>query len=388
MHDKLGRDKKHLKQPTICPPSTIALRLARFEMALCESDDGLVSCCLDMSEMLDEEGMPGRGVEEGSRIPSLALKSEEERSYLNQNIQISITSLNWQQRISLLERVFHPSNPSLDEGELHVVRAIILSDWKQIDTTARVALSGAFTSLCSFLGSSETFDFRITILCLQCLAAFLSRHPRSVNLHHISSLLAIITIMSQRIQLQPTSSQSAHLYTGLTRLTTILLRSFRPQVARYHHILLPTLQTLLHNLFTTYPASPSSPSPISSLTTTHATAYARLLTLLCDPSPSSVAPPLRKQRHNQHGLVDQTRRAKSITGEHMQYLIASYCRYQLDGKLEPEVKAALSPALWVVLDCIEQRTLRAMGESMDDAGRGIFRALYAEYTRAKEGRSR
>ena len=357
-------------------------------MSLCDGDDGLITCLLAVSGMLDHGKWRTAAVESGELEYSFPLQFVEERTLLRCSMHEALSSLDWQQRGQLLTHVVKSEDKPLRQGELVLIRAIFLSDSKAIQDVAREALGDAFMWLCDQTISDKEIDAQDSLLCLQCLAAFLYRHPRLVTSRHIPSLLCAITLQSQRLQPHVGLESTPNLYTALTRVATTLLRTFRPRVARYHHILLTTLQSLLHNLFTPYPSDLMAFPATSSLTSTHATGYARLLTLLCDPTPSAAAPPSKYNNSKNSGLVDQVQRAKAITGEHMQYLLASYCEYQLEGKLQPGMKEALRPALWVVLDCVEQGTLRAMGASMRDAERSVFRALYGEYNRAKEAKGR
>ena len=75
-------------------------------------------------------------------------------------------------------------------------------------------------------------------------------------------------------------------------------------------------------------------------------------------------------------------------GQYMPSLISEYCSCSLVGKLQPEMKTKLDPALWVVLDVIEPEVMKSMNESMDEDSQSIFRALYGEYKRSKVSRDR
>ena len=52
----------------------------------------------------------------------------------------------------------------------------------------------------------------------------------------------------------------------------------------------------------------------------------------------------------------------------------------------PEVKTALNPGIWAVLDVMQQEIMRTMNAAMDGASRSIFKALYQEYRRVGGGR--
>jgi nucleolar pre-ribosomal-associated protein 2 len=65
----------------------------------------------------------------------------------------------------------------------------------------------------------------------------------------------------------------------------------------------------------------------------------------------------------------------------MQYLVMEYARCQLQGQLPPEVKTALMPGLYAVLDVMPQDLMRGMNAAMDSSSRAIFKGLYEDYQR-------
>lgn len=86
-----------------------------------------------------------------------------------------------------------------------------------------------------------------------------------------------------------------------------------------------------------------------------------------------------------HSLNDPTKIAKSIAGQHLHYLIMTYCEYQLKGRLTQEVREKLRPGIWAVLDVISQETMRVMNAGMDKAGRAVWKGLYEEWRRDGRG---
>lgn len=120
-----------------------------------------------------------------------------------------------------------------------------------------------------------------------------------------------------------------------------------------------------------------------SLGKAHAAAYARLLTTLCSPTVSAVA----KSRNNtRQDLNDETKKARSIAGQHLPYVIMDYCTCQLKGRLLPEVRTALGPGLYAVLDVMQPELMRTMNAAMDSTSRSVFKALYEQYRRLGNGR--
>ena len=228
------------------------------------------------------------------------------------------------------------------------------------------------------------------------------------NQYQVDDLLTTLTLMTASnaptFTTMPNNSPAA-IYQRLCSLTSLLLTRHRKRLGGRYHILLPLLQGLLRCLFRPIPLPASSKHPqirhhhppwltansAATTTTTEplaaksATQFTRLLTLLCDPTASSV-----KQRYSRRaaastssaaGLTDDTKKAKSIAGQYMQYLVMEYARCQLQGQLPPAVKAALMPGLYAVLDVMSRDLMRGMNAAMDSSSRAIFKGLYDDYQR-------
>lgn len=113
----------------------------------------------------------------------------------------------------------------------------------------------------------------------------------------------------------------------------------------------------------------SDPNKLSKDSSVHLT---RLLTSICDPTPSSV-----KRSHNP--LTDETKKARRVAGEYMQYFIAEYASCKLDGRIEAGAKEGLMPGLYAVLDVMGREVMRCMNAKMDASRRAIFKGLYEDW---------
>ncbi len=167
-----------------------------------------------------------------------------------------------------------------------------------------------------------------------------------------------------------------------------MLAIHRKKLGGRYHLIVPALQGLLRLLFIPYVTNSASleqrSAGVFSLGVTHAAAYARLLTMLCSPTVSAVS---RSRKHNsRQELNDETKKARSIAGQHLPYLIMEFCTYQLKERLLPEAKAVLNPGLYAVLDVMQPEVTRTMNAAMDSASRSIFKALYEEYRRFSRGK--
>lgn len=170
-------------------------------------------------------------------------------------------------------------------------------------------------------------------------------------------------------------------FSGLCRIFSMILVMHRVKLGGRYHLVVPALQGLLRCLFVSYSSTSAtfaSGEHVSALGEAHAAVYARLLTTFCDPSVSAVTRPGKASRR---GLMDETKKARRIAGQHFQYVVMEYCHCQLMGRLQPEVKAALAPGLYAIVDVMSHESMRTINEAMDSSCRSIFKALYEEHGR-------
>jgi len=242
------------------------------------------------------------------------------------------------------------------------------------------------------------------LICLENTKTVLELHPGIVNQDIIDSVFSSIanaasstSTTSATLPIETKQAiPAAAIYSQLCGLLGLMLARFRRRLSDRHHLLLAALQSLLHCLFFTsansnrttqtplqatssasFTASlPSwllaSPSPLPS---TSAQGFSRLLSSICNPTTSAA------RSRNTNSLNDETKKAKRIAGQHMQYLVMEYARCTLDGQLRPEVKECLVPGMYTVLDAMSRDLMRSMNAEMDPSSRAIFKGLYDDWTR-------
>jgi nucleolar pre-ribosomal-associated protein 2 len=172
------------------------------------------------------------------------------------------------------------------------------------------------------------------------------------------------------------------IFSSLCQLFHRLLVVHRTKLGGRYHLILPALQSLLRCLFISYRKNEGSIRTMSesyALDEAHAAAYGRLLTTICHPTASAVR---RPRKRSQPALNDDTKKARSIAGQHLQYLMMEYCACQLHGRLKPEMKAALTPGLHAVFDVMSPDVMRTIHAAMGSSSQSIFKALYEEYRRS------
>lgn len=231
-------------------------------------------------------------------------------------------------------------------------------------------------------------------LAAECLDLILRSHPRAVsqwNIDHLLSSVSSIIVTSSSFEDRLMSSDSVDtVYIRSCRLLGRLFGLYRQQLGGRYHLIVLALQNLMAALFAPtrkrqrrhdHPVVPNGQSRLHSpLTASHAVHFSRLLSSLCDPTVSAVSRP-SQAGPGRDALVDQTKRAKHIAGQHLRILVQSYTRCMLDTPAPPEIRAALAPGLYAVLDAMAPETKRALNASLDMSSRAIFKTLHEDYTK-------
>ncbi|CRG89679.1 DNA repair protein RAD50 [Talaromyces islandicus] len=243
-------------------------------------------------------------------------------------------------------------------------------------------LSSLCTAVTNVIQDSETveqFSFAA-----ECLDIILRLHPRGVSQYNIDKCLSAVSttisnVSSTENSRQVSASFASTIYTRLCRVLGTLFGLYRQQLGGRFHVLVPALQSLLKALFA--PSRKRKRSATSTLASAlgvpHAVMFSRLLSSLCDPTVSAVS----RAGAGHDGLVDQTKKAKLIAGQHLRIVIESYTANMLDGPISAEIKAALAPGLYAVLDAMSTETKRALNASLDVSSRAIFKTLHDDYVR-------
>lgn len=209
-------------------------------------------------------------------------------------------------------------------------------------------------------------------------------HSRGVTQYNIDSCLAAVTATMSKIHsLRETNHISTKsvstTYTRLCRIMGTIVGLYRQQLGGRFHLLIPALQSLLKALFA--PSQKRYQKGGAALGISHTVQFTRLLTSLCDPTVSAVSRPSRPTGNSNNSLIDQTKKAKVIAGQHLRILIESYAQNMLEAPLQPEIKTALAPGLYAILDAMPAESKRGLNAGMDISSRAIFKTLHDDYVR-------
>ena len=309
------------------------------------------------------------------------------------------------------------------DGQADLLSLLQLDSWKNISGALAPCLISAVIlragsaqlsnvprlvqSLSAVAGLSEGAKLRDPtrlILSLENTKLTLDLLPKIINQATIDSLLASISLLlssSSPSDLTLSSTTPDAIFDRITAILGSLLSRYRRRLSDRHHILLPILQQLLRCLFypgtsaphfRLPPAQGSNPvtflkclphwlrTSLQPLPPTSAEKYTRIISSICNPSVSAAKSSSGRTRPGAE-LNDQTKRVKTLAGEHMQYLIMEYCRCALDGEIKSQSREKLLPGMYTVLESMSRELMRGMNAAMDPSARAIFKGLYDGWVR-------
>jgi nucleolar pre-ribosomal-associated protein 2 len=224
--------------------------------------------------------------------------------------------------------------------------------------------------------------------------------PAFTSQYSIECLLTVLSKLSSRQSPHLRTSDAPAIYSRLCETTRFILLLHRSRLGGRFHLLLPILQNLLFCLFIPHAGRhgglPSwlrtTPTTTTQtrLTPTNASQYNRLLSTLCSPTQSSVSKPhhhrASKSKSNiaaRATLNDPVKAAREYVSHYIYPLLASFCRFQLNGRLDSGVREKLMPGLWEVVGTAEmdRDALQAMFAGLDKSSREIWKGVWEEWKR-------
>jgi nucleolar pre-ribosomal-associated protein 2 len=70
-----------------------------------------------------------------------------------------------------------------------------------------------------------------------------------------------------------------------------------------------------------------------------------------------------------------------MAGQHMQFVLLTYIKLQLEMKMEPGVREKMVPGLYAIFDTTTPELRKMISESLDASGRAVFGSLYRDYAK-------
>jgi nucleolar pre-ribosomal-associated protein 2 len=242
-------------------------------------------------------------------------------------------------------------------------------------------LAAAHTSLCKRLRS--TLSQTEFVLITRILETILDEKSYAMTQWNIELTLSTVSVLASEAAAHKAMAATHKAYACLCRLVQVIVRRHRLRLEGHFHLLVTTLQSLLRTLIChSFAGRPygnlwqggliKDPSSFK-LWPKDAKAFARLLTMICEPTPGSVA------RSQQSTLDSATDAAKRYAGQHMYLVLMLYIKLQLEQNVPHDVREALEPGVFAILDITTPEGRRIMNDALDGSGRAIMKELYKQY---------
>jgi nucleolar pre-ribosomal-associated protein 2 len=244
-----------------------------------------------------------------------------------------------------------------------------------------IDLGTLHTVLCKRLRQSETaVEF---VLISQILETIMDEHWNTMTQWNVELTLSTVSTLASHATTHKVISTTPKAYECLCRLVQTIVRRHRLRLEGHFHLLITVLQSLLRSLIC-HPYDNTGNVWTTGLIKDpalfprwekHAKAFARLLTRVCEPTPGSVA------RSQQGSLDSATDAAKRYAGQHMYLVLMTYIKLQLEQNVPHDVREALEPGVFAILDITTPEGRRIMNDALDGSGRAIMKELYKQYVK-------
>ncbi|RBR25845.1 uncharacterized protein FIESC28_01338 [Fusarium coffeatum] len=206
------------------------------------------------------------------------------------------------------------------------------------------------------------------------LRALLEKKPQSMTQWNIELVLNTVSDLS--LFTQPLDEELPNEivpYSSLCGLLEIIIKKHRLRLEGHHHLLLSTMQALLRNLIINHGATDTLGQTLQE---SKAHLYARLITLICEPTAGAVS-----RSQHQSALDSATDAAKRSAGRHMYLIMMQYVKLQLEADVPRRVNDALEPAMNSIFDVTPPEVRKILNDAMDKSGRAILKEMFKRYTK-------
>jgi nucleolar pre-ribosomal-associated protein 2 len=238
---------------------------------------------------------------------------------------------------------------------------------------------------------AESPDYKSFNALLSCIDTILNDKPSLASQHSIECVFSVLVKLTSRSSPALSSQFAPEIFSRLCHTSRLTLLVHRGRLGGRFHLLLPLLQGLLFCLFIPN-ASRSGALPLwlrtmtatepVRLTSANAAQFTRLLSTLCNPPQSSIT---KAHQHHQSrkskDLNDPIKAARDKASNFLYPLLASFCRYQLNGRLDQEVREKLMPGIWEVVSTasLHREGLDAMFAALGRSERDIWKGLWEQW---------
>ncbi|KAF4587754.1 Nucleolar 27S pre-rRNA processing protein [Ophiocordyceps camponoti-floridani] len=254
------------------------------------------------------------------------------------------------------------------DGQILAIQTIVeqLTDSNdQHDKTDAFSLAAAHSQLTLSLLQLPKSQQAVQIC--HVLQTLLENRPQAMGQWNIELTLSTVCDLSSTSSYEPSLS-----FTSLCKLVEVVIKKHRLRLEGHYHILLSALQALLRNLIIKQSASPC----LETTPEAKAQAYARLISLICEPTAGAVS---RTQLHG--ALESATDAAKRSASRHMYLVMMQYVKLQLEKSVPKVTREALEPAMNAIFDITPPEVRKILNDAVQGGGRAILREMFRRYVK-------
>ncbi|KAL5465746.1 hypothetical protein PMIN07_003885 [Paraphaeosphaeria minitans] len=267
---------------------------------------------------------------------------------------------------------------------LHVVVSA-MDDKEEVESDLKAQQMALLPETCALLNKVRN-DAEFNTL-LDNINTILLHKPNLTSQHNIECVLTALLRLATRSSPRLSPAHAPAIYARLCETARLVLLLHRSRLGGRFHLLLPLLQGLLLCLFipnlnrgAALPPWLDSVSPANPtrLAATNAAQYTHLLSTLCSPTQSSV-----QRTRSATTLNDPIKAARDYASQYVYPLLSSFCRFQLYGRLDAEVREKLMPGIWEVVTVgqLNKDAIDAMFAGLGKSERDVWRGVWGEWVR-------
>ena len=238
---------------------------------------------------------------------------------------------------------------------------------------------------------AESADFESFNALLDCIDTILNDKPLHTSQYGVECTFSVLVKLTSRSSPTLPSKYASEIFTRLCYTSRLILLVHRGRLGGRFHLLLPLLQGLLFCLFIPNASRSGAlptwlrtaiATPPARLTPANATQFSRLLSTLCNPPQSSIT---KAHQHHQSrkskDLNDPIKAAREKASNFLYPFLASFCRYQLNGRLEQGVREQLITGIFEIVGTasLHRESLDAMFAGLGRSERDVWKGLWEEW---------
>jgi len=299
------------------------------------------------------------------------------------------------QKLQLIESCFPAGSEDNPAAMYQLINALVsvIEDKQEAEAKVREQQLDLLPTLCSLLGQSPNEASFNTLL--DSITTIIRDKHSFTTQHSVECVLTVLLRLASPNSPRLSTKNAPAIFARVCATTRSILLLHRGRLGGRFHLLVPLLQNLLLCLFipngnrgSAHPLwlSSTPPNP-GRLSPQNASQFTRLLSTLCSPTQSSVQRLHHSSRSQsskaKKDLNDPVRAAREYASQFVYPLLSSYCRFQLYGRLEPQVRGKLMAGIWDVVGVgsMDRASLDSMFAGLGKSERDVWKGVWREWER-------